>query len=258
MGMAVGDYDHDGRDDFFFTTFSNDNYTLHHNNGKLDFLDVSQMAGLGIITIPFLGWGAEFLDYDNDGWLDILAANGHIYPQMDRASQFTSYQQRTLLFRNLHNGRFADVAGSLGPGINRPKASRGAAVADLFNTGALDIVLNNIDSAPTLLRNRGGNRAGHWISLKLQGDPRRKTPRDAIGTVVICSAGGFRQRAEVASGRGYISQSDLRIHFGLGSADRVDSLEIRWANAPSETLALPGVDRAYTIVQGKGVQLGTL
>jgi hypothetical protein len=258
MGMAVGDYDHDARDDFFFTTFSNDNYTLHHNNGKLDFSDVSQVAGLGIITIPFLGWGAEFLDYDNDGWLDILAANGHVYPQMDRASQFTSYEQRTLLFRNLHNGRFAEVSGSLGPGLTRPKASRGAAVADLFNTGALDIVLNNIDSAPTLLRNRGGNHAGHWISLKLEGDPRRKTPRDAIGTVVICSAGGFRQRAEVASGRGYISQSDLRVHFGLGSAGRVDHLEIRWANAAPETVSLPDVDRAYTIVQGKGVQAGAL
>ena len=254
MGMAVGDYDHDGRDDFFFTTFSNDNYTLHHNNGNLDFTDVSQMAGLGVITIPFLGWGAEFLDYDNDGWLDILAANGHVYPQMDRSSQFTSYEQRTLLFRNLHNGKFAEVSGSLGPGMIRPKTSRGAGVADLFNGGGIDIVLNNMDSAPTLLRNRGANRSGHWISVKLEGDPARKTPRDAIGSVVFCTAGGFRQRGEVASGRGYISQSDLRIHFGLGIADRVDKLEIRWANGPRETVVLPAVDRFYTIMQGKGIR----
>ena len=213
---------------------------------------MSQLAGLGVITIPFLGWGAEFLDYDNDGWLDILAANGHVYPQMDRASQFTSYAQRTLLFRNLRNGRFAEVSGTLGPGMTRPKASRGAAVADLWNAGALDIVLNNLDSPPTLLRNHGGNRAGHWISLKLEGNPSRKTPRDAIGTVVFCTAGGFRQKAEVASGRGYISQSDLRVHFGLGNAEHVDKLEIRWAHAEQEIVTLRGVDRAYNIVQGKG------
>src|SRR5262249_23302591 len=254
MGMAVRDYDQYGRDDFFFTTFSNDNYTPHHNNGELDFTDISQSVGLGLITIPFLGWGAEFLDYDNDGWLDILAANGHVYPQMDRASQFTSYEQRTLLFRNLHNNKFVDVSGSLGPGMTRPKASRGAAVAALFNTGALDVVLNNLDSAPTLLRNRGANRAGHWIALKLVGDPARKTPRDAIGSVTFCTAGGFRQRAEVASGRGYISQSDLRIHFGLGGADHVDKLEILWSNGGRETVAIPGVDRFYSIVQGKGIR----
>jgi hypothetical protein len=254
MGMGVGDYDHDGRNDFFFTTFSNDNYTVHHNNGKLDFTDVSQSVGLGLVTIPFLGWGAEFLDYDNDGWLDILAANGHVYPQMDRASQFTSYEQRTQLFRNLHSNKFVDVSGNLGAGMTRPKASRGAAVADLFNAGSLDIVLSNMDSAPTMLRNRGANRAGHWIGLKLEGDPARKTPRDAIGSVVFCTAGGFRQRAEIASGRGYISQSDLRIHFGLGSVDHVDKLEVLWANGGRDTVTIPNVDRFYTIVQGKGIR----
>jgi hypothetical protein len=254
MGMAVGDYDHDGRDDFYFTTFSNDNDTLYHNNGKLDFSDVSQLAGVVPITIPFLGWGAEFLDYDNDGWLDILAANGHIYPQIDRHSLFTSYEQRTLLFRNLHTGKFAEVSGSLGVGFTRPKCSRGAAVGDLFNDGGLDILLSNMDGPPTLLRNRGASRAGHWISLKLQGDPARKTPRDAIGSVVFCTAGGFRQRGEVASGRGYISQSDLRVHFGLGAADRIDKLEIRWADNLPETIVLPAVDRFYNIIQGKGIE----
>ena len=254
MGMAVGDYDHDGKNDFFFTTFSNDSYTLQRNNGNFDFVEVTQLAGLGAVTIPFLGWGAEFLDYDNDGWLDILAANGHVYPQVDRHSRFTSYQQRTLLFRNLRNGKFADVTGSLGPGITKPKSSRGAAVGDLFNDGDLDIVLSNVDSQPTLLRNRGANRAGHWVTLKLIGDPAQKTPRDAIGTVVFCAAGGFRQRGEVASGRGYISQSDLRIHFGLGAAERVEKLEIVWPNGSRETVALPGVDRFFTIEQGKGIR----
>jgi len=254
MGMAVGDYDRDGRSDFFFTTFSNDTYTLYHNNGNLDFSDVTLAAGLGPITIPFLGWGAEFLDYDNDGWLDLLAANGHVYPQVDKHSAFTSYRQRTLLFRNTGNQRFVDVSGSLGQGLTRPKSSRGAAVGDLFNDGGLDIALINVDEPPTLLRNRGANRAGHWIKLRLVGDPSRKTPRDAIGTVVFCEAGGFRQKAEVASGRSYVSQSDLRAHFGLGSAIRVEKLQILWANSSPETVPIPAVDRIYTVVQGKGLQ----
>lgn len=254
MGIAVGDYDRDGRDDFFFTTFSNDSYTLHRNNGSLDFTEMTQFAGLGALTIPFLGWGAEFFDYDNDGWLDLLAANGHVYPQMDRHSRFTSYQQRTLLVRNLGGGKFTDVSGSLGSGFTTPKSSRGAAVGDLFNDGDLDIVLNNLDGPPAVLRNRGGSRAGHWVALKLIGDPARKTPRDAIGAVVFCTSGRARQRAEVASGRSYISQSDLRVHFGLGSAERVDKLEILWPNAPREAIDLPAVDRSYTIVQGKGIQ----
>jgi hypothetical protein len=253
MGMAIGDYNHDGRNDFFFTTFSDDSYTLHRNNGNLDFTEVTEAAGLGAVTIPFLGWGTEFLDYDNDGWLDLLAANGHTYPQIDRLRTSTSFRQRTLLFRNLQNGRFSDVGGSLGPGLTKPKSSRGAAVGDLFNDGDLDIVLNNLDGPPTLLRNRGGNRAGHWVGLKLIGDPAQKTPRDAIGTVAFCQTGDVRQRGEVASGRSYLSQSDLRIHFGLGTAERVDKLEIQWPNGSQESLTLPAVDRFFTIVQGKGL-----
>ena len=195
-----------------------------------------------------------FLDYDNDGFLDILAANGHTYPQIDRRHSVTSYRQRTFIFRNLGGRRFADVGGNLGPAINRPRSSRGAAVGDIDNDGDLDIVLNNLDEPPTLLRNEGGNQAGHWISLKLVGDPEQKTPRDAIGTVVFCEAGGARQRGEVASGRSYISQSDPRVHFGLGKQEAVDRLEIRWSNGDTEEVKIPEVDRSYTIVQGKGIQ----
>jgi len=251
MGMAVGDYDRDGRSDFFFTTFSDDSFTLQRNNGSLDFTEATERAGLGSATLPFLGWGAEFVDYDNDGWLDILAVNGHVYPQIDRLRGTTSYQQRTLLFRNLGEGKFAEVSGSLGEGFTKPKSSRGAAVGDLFNDGDVDIVLNNLDGAPTALRNRGGSGAGHWITLKLVGDPALHTPRDAIGAVVFCYAGGFRQRGEVASGRGYMSQSDLRVHFGLGRAERVEKLEIRWPNGLRETVTPPVVDRVIKIEQGK-------
>ncbi len=255
MGMAVGDYDRDGRADFFFTTFSNDSYTLHHNNGEMDFDDVTAPAGLGSVTLPFLGWGAEFMDYDNDGFLDILAANGHAYPQIDRLHADSSYRQRPLLFRNIEGRRFADIGGNLGSAFNQPRSSRGAAVGDLDNDGDIDIVLNNLDDTPTLLRNEGGNRAGHWISLQLIGDPAQNTPRDATGSVVYCQAGGARQRGEVASGRSYISQSDSRIHFGLGKAQKVDRLQVRWSNSKTEDIEIPAVDRAYSILQGKGIQI---
>ncbi len=254
MGIAVGDYNHDGRNDFFFTTFAGDNYTLHRNNGNLDFSDVTLQSGLLAVTLPFLGWGTEFFDHDNDGWLDILAANGHIFPQADPASWGTSYMQRTLLFRNLRDGKFVDVSGSLGSGITSPKSSRGAAVGDLFNAGSLDVVLNNLDGGPTVLRNRRAGDKGHWISVRLIGNPTLKTPRDAIGTVVFCSAGGFRQRGEVASGRGYLSQSDMRVHFGLGTVNEVDHLDIIWPNGQRENYALSSVDRILVIEQGKGIR----
>ncbi len=252
MGMAVGDYNHDGRADFFFTTFSSDSFTLYRNEGALNFTDATLASGLGLVTVPFLGWGTEFFDYDNDGWLDLAAANGHIYPQIDQMNWATSYRQRTLLLRNLHDGKFEDVSGSLGKGFTEPKSSRGAAVGDLFNNGDLDLVLNNLDNLPTLLRNQGGNRAGHWITLKLVGDPSRHSPRDAIGSIVFCTAGGFRQRGEVASGRSYLSQSDFRVHFGLGS-DKIEKLEIVWPNGARDTYSAPGIDRILTIEQGKGI-----
>ena len=254
MGIAVGDYNRDGRNDFFFTTFAGDNYTLHRNNGNLDFSDVTLQSGLLAVTLPFLGWGTEFFDHDNDGWLDILAANGHIFPQADPASWGTSYLQRTLLFRNLGAGKFVDVSGSLGSGFTSPKSSRGAAVGDLFNDGGLDVVLNNLDGAPTVLRNRRAGDPGHWITVRLVGNPALKTPRDAIGAVVFCRAGGFRQRGEVASGRGYLSQGDLRVHFGLGAAKQVDHLDIIWPNGPRESYTLTSVDRILVIEQGKGIR----
>ena len=252
MGIAIGDYTHDGRNDFFFTTFAGDNYTLHRNNGNLDFSDVTLRSGLLAATLPFLGWGTEFLDYDNDGWLDILAANGHIFPQANPASWGTSYMQRTLLFRNLRDGRFVDVSGNLGAGFNRPKNSRGAAVGDLFNDGSVDIVLNNLDGRPTVLRNSPAGIGRHWITVKLIGDPALGTPRDAIGAVVFCQAGGVRQRGEVASGRGYLSQSDLRVHFGLGKAEEIERIEVIWPSGQRERYKPSAVDLVLVIEQGKG------
>jgi len=254
MGIAIGDYDNDGRDDVHITNFADDFNVLYHNAGGASFNDVSFRAGVAQASIPFLGWGTSFLDYDNDGWLDLLVVNGHVYPMVDRMDWNTSYAQRALLFRNLGNGRFEDVGLAAGPGLTTARVARGAAVADFDNDGGLDIVVNDIDSAPALLRNDGTGR-GHWLTLRLVGDPAGKCPRDAIGSVVFVTAGGRRMRGEVASGRGQISQSDLRVHFGLGTASEITSLEVRWANGQTVRYPPPAIDSIVTIDQAKSAPL---
>jgi hypothetical protein len=252
MGVAVGDYDNDGRDDLHVTNFADDSNVLYHNDGGGLFTDVSYRAGIALPSVPFLGWGTSFLDYDNDGWLDLFVANGHVYPIADQFDWNTSYRQRVLLFRNL-KGRFAEVAGSAGAALSVPRSSRGLAAGDIDNDGDVDVVINNIDGTPTLLRNDGGSKAGHWLTVRLLGDPARKCPRDAIGSVVYCTAGGLRRRGEVASGRSQISQSDLRVHFGLAAATAVDRLEVRWANGTTVAYDVPAVDRLLVIDQARGV-----
>ena len=254
MGIAIGDYDNDGRDDVHITNFADDFNVLYHNAGGANFNDVSFRAGVAQPSIPFLGWGTSFLDYDNDGWLDLLVVNGHVYPLVDRMDWNTSYAQRALLFRNLGNGRFEDVGAAAGPGLTTARVARGSAVADFDNDGGLDIVVNDIDSAPALLKNDGTGR-GHWLELRLLGDPASKCPRDAIGSVVFVTAGVRRTRGEVASGRGQISQSDLRVHFGLGSATAITSLEVRWANGPTVRYPPPAIDSIVTIDQSKSAPL---
>jgi len=252
MGVAIGDYDNDGRDDIHVTNFADDSNVLYHNDGGGLFSDVSYPSGIGRPSIPFLGWGTTFLDYDNDGRLDLFVTNGHVYPVVDRFDWNTSYRQRPLLFRNV-KGRFVEVGGSAGPALAATWPGRGLAAGDLDNDGDVDLVVNNIDEAPALLRNDGGSRAGHWLTVRLVGDPARRCPRDAIGTVVFCTAGGLRTRGEVASGRSQLSQSDLRVHFGLGAATRVDKLEVRWAGGPPVVYEAPGVDRLIVIDQARGV-----
>jgi hypothetical protein len=166
----------------------------------------------------------------------------------------TSYAQRALLFRNLGNGRFEDVGAAAGPGLTTARVARGSAVADFDNDGGLDIVVNDIDSPPALLKNEGTGR-GHWVGLRLLGDPASKCPRDAIGSVVFVTAGGRRMRGEVASGRGQISQSDLRVHFGLGSATEITSLEVRWANGQTVRYPATPIDSVVTIDQAKSAPL---
>ena len=251
MGLAVGDYDNDGRPDLYVTNFSDDSNTLYHNEGAALFNDVTYAAGHGTPTIPFLGWGTAFLDFDNDGWKDVFVANGHVYPQVDQYDWGTTWAQRPLLFKNKSGKTFDLLPAATGSGLAVVIAARGAAFGDLDNDGRVDVVLNNCDNTPTVLRNETKD-AGHWLSVKLIGGARG--PRDAIGATVWLTADGKRQRADVISGASYCSQSDLRSHFGLGKAGKVDKLEVHWPSGAKETVEIKGIDRIVTIIEGKATQ----
>jgi enediyne biosynthesis protein E4 len=237
MGIAIGDYQRNGRISLFTTTFSDDYKTLYRNDGQGSFSDVTYAAGLAGPTIPFLAWGTGFLDFDNDGWLDLFIANGHVYPEVDKQDWGTTWAERPQLFRNLGGKKFQEVPPATGSGL-----------ADLFNHGAVDVVINNIDSKPTLLQNVY-KTANHWLAVKLIGGP--KSPRDGNGAKVFLTSGGVRRRGDVYSGGSYGSSSDQRIHFGLGTATAVDSIEIDWPSGLKQKFVPPGIDRILTIHEGK-------
>src|SRR5262245_21877474 len=246
MGLAIGDFDNDGKPDLYVTNFSDDTNTLYHNDGEGLFTDVTFASGHGTPTIPFLGWGAGFFDFDNDGWKDLFMANGHVYPQVDRYDWGTTWMQRPLLFKNLNGKTFEMMPAATKSGLAVVKSGRGTAFGDLDNDGRVDMVINNCDDTPLVLRNETKS-TGHWLSLKLVGA--EKGGRDAIGATVWLTAGGKRQRADVISGASYISQSDLRVHFGLGDATKVDSMEIRWPNGVKQEIEIKSIDRIVTIVE---------
>ena len=248
MGLAIGDYDNDGRVDFHITNFSDDSNVLYHNDGETNFTDVTFQAGLGEISIPFLGWGTSFLDYDNDGWLDLFVVNGHVYPQVDAHQWGTSYAQQPLLFRNL-NGKFERVGARPGNALANAWPGRGLAVGDLDGDGRLDLVINNLDEKPTVLRNVAAS-TGHWLGVHLIA----RAPRDAIGSIAYLTTGKLRQRQDVISGAVYCSQNDMTLHFGLGAATKVDKLEIQWPDGSTEVVQVPAIDRTITITQGKGAK----
>jgi hypothetical protein len=248
MGLAVGDYDNDGRVDFHITNFSDDSNVLYHNDGDGNFTDVTSQAGLGEVTVPFLGWGTNFLDYDNDGWKDLIVANGHVYPGVDDHQWGTSYAQQPLLFHNLRNGKFERIGAAPASGLAEAWCSRGTAIGDLDGDGRLDVVINNLDSKPSILRNVS-TPVGHWLELRLVGDVSKKSSRDAIGAIVYVTTGKMRQRQDVISGNSYASQSDLTLHFGLGAATAVDKVEIKWPDGSLETVQVPGVDRKLTVIE---------
>ena len=249
MGIAIGDYRNNGLLDLYNTTFSDDYNPLYRNDGDANFTDISYQLGIAEPTIPFLGWGDAFFDYDNDGWKDIIISNGHVYPTVDSKPWGTSWAQRPLLFHNIEGKKFDLVPAVEGTGLAIVVRGRGLAVGDLFNDGKLDAVINVLDGHPVLLRNVNAD-THHWIELKLIGGP--KSPRDAIGATVYLTAGGKRQRGDVISGSSYASTHDPRIHFGLGDATAIDNVEVHWPSGSIEKFAITKPDQIITLTEGKG------
>jgi hypothetical protein len=249
MGIAVGDYLNNGWLDLYNTVFSDDYNPLYRNEGDANFTDVSYPSGIAEVTIPFLGWGTGFLDYDNDGWLDLLAVNGHVYPGVDKSDWGTTFAQRPLLFHNLKAGKFEVVPPVKGTGLSMTLVGRGAAFGDLFNDGKTDVVINELEGPPVLLRNVSPDHH-HWVGLKLIGAA--KSPRDAVGATVYLTAGGMRQRRDVMSGGSFASSNDQRLHFGLGDSSSIDQVEVHWPDELVQRLKLTaGVDRYYSVEEGK-------
>jgi len=254
MGVSAADYDLDGNLDLLKTNFAGDTPSLYHNLGGGNFEDATFTAGLGAHT-QFLGWGCGFFDFDNDGWPDILICNGHVYPEVEQLKTEAGYPQRKLLYRNLRNGHFADVSFQAGSGISNPAPCRGCAFGDFDNDGDIDVVVNTVNDYPQLLRcdSKGEN---NWIKISTIGT---KSNRSGIGARLTCTthpageAKPHQQIDEVRSGGSYISQSDLRVHFGLGKAEKVEVLEIRWPSGHLDTLKDVKANQLIFVKEGEGI-----
>ncbi len=254
MGISAADYDLDGNLDLVKTNFAGDTPSLYHNLGGANFEDTTYQGGLGRHT-QYLGWGCGFFDMDNDGWPDILICNGHVYPEVEKLKTEAGYPQRKLLYKNLRNGRFDDVSYDAGPGISEPVAARGCAFGDFDNDGDLDVVVNTVNDFPQLLRcdSRTGN---NWIKIKTIGT---KSNRSGIGARIKCVTHRAGEKSlhpqidEVRSGGGYFSQNDLRVHFGIGKAESVELLEIRWPSGLVETLKDIKPNQVIFVKEGEGI-----
>ncbi|HEY6119366.1 MAG TPA: CRTAC1 family protein [Pyrinomonadaceae bacterium] len=243
MGVTLGDYDHDGRLDLFITNFDDEYNILYHRDARNSFTDVSFQANVAELSLPYVGWGTKFFDYDNDGWVDLFVTNGHAYPQRDH------YRQRELLLHNNRDGTFSEVAAQSGSALMQERVGRGAALGDIDNDGDIDIVVNDLDGSPQLLRNDGGN-ANNSVLIRTIG---AKSNRDGIGARIKVISGDLTQLDEVRSGSSYISQNDLRLHFGLENRTKVDSIEVRWPSGEIDRVANVGVNKILTIKEGKGL-----
>lgn len=249
MGIAVGDYNHSGNFSIYATNFVDEYNILYRNNGKYDFSDVSFAAKVAQFTRPYVGWGTGFFDLDNDTWLDLFVVNGHVYPQMDEISSGAKYKQGKILFVNNGDGTFCNATGQGGAVLSEPRVSRGAAFGDLDNDGQIDIVVEDLDASPMILKNEG-DKTNHWMTLELGakiGNPL------AIGARIKVTTGKIVQTEEIRSGGSYLSNNDLRVHFGLGKATKADSIEIRWNSGKTETLKDVAADKFYAIAEGEGI-----
>jgi ASPIC and UnbV. len=248
-GRAVGDYLHTGRFSIFVTNFAGEYNTLYRNDGNFNFTDASFEAKVAQVSRPWVGWGTGFFDLDNDTWLDLLAVNGHVYPQVNEFLSGAKYRQPKLLQINMGNGTFCDASDQAGSALQELRTSRGAAFGDLNNDGQIDVVIGDLDSAPMILQNEG-DKTNHWITLELaaiKGSPL------AIGARVKLTTGNVVQTDEVRSGGSYLSQNDLRIHFGLGKSTKADSIEIRWPSGKTEILKDVPADKFYAVLEGAGI-----
>ncbi len=249
MGVALGDYLHTGRLAFFVSNFADEYDALYRQDTPQMYTDVSFPSGVAKPMGPYVGWGTAFLDYDNDGWPDLMVVNGHVYPQVDNVQVGTRYAQRILLFHNQGDGTFAEVAAESGAALMVPRVSRGAAFGDIDNDGGIEVVINNLDGKPTILRNDGGNW-NKWITIKTVGKGRN---RDALGAKVKVVSGDLVQWDQVHSGGGYLSASDLRLHFGLGKRTQVDLIEVHWPDGQAEKVQNISVNQFVTIEESKGI-----
>jgi len=249
MGVAVADYDCDGWFDIFKTNFVDDTCNLYHNNGDGTFTDVSGPSGVGVNN-RYVAWGCGFIDFDNDGWVDIFQVNGHVYPEVDHYEFGESFKNPRIAYRNLGNGHFKDVSSELGPGVSERFSSRGAAFGDYNNNGCMDALVLNLNDLPSLLRNEGGNKQ-NWIEIKLIGT---KCNRTAIGARVRVITGNHIQMDEVASGGSVMSQNDLRLHFGVGENNIIDSIEVKWPTTQKiEHFPKIQANQILTIHEGAGI-----
>ena len=247
MGSTIGDFDGDGELDIFRTNFSDDTSTLYRNNGNGTFDDVTFSAGLGLHT-QYLGWGTMFFDFDNDGWPDLLLVNGHVYPEVDKQHLGSNFQQPKILYHNNGNGTFTDISAEAGSGINTATSARGLAIGDLWNDGHLSAVISNMNAHPTLLVNQVRN-ANHWIGFRTIGT---KSNRDGIGARITVSAGGRVLIDEVRSGSSYSSNDDMRVHFGLGTTDKIDYAQVRWPSGLIEKFQELKADSIRELKEGSG------
>jgi enediyne biosynthesis protein E4 len=247
MGSTVADYNGSGRLHIFKTNFSDDTATLYRNNGDGTFDDVTYAAGLGLNT-QYLGWGTMFLDFDNDGWPDLLLVNGHVYPEVDSQHLGSSFQEPRILYHNNGDGKFTDISATAGPGITQPISSRGLAIGDLWNDGRISAVVSNMNAPPSLLVNEV-RTPNHWVAFHTIG---AKSNRDGIGARFRMKAGPRTFIDEVRSGSSFISNNDLRVHFGLGAASKIDWVEVRWPSGLLEKFANVSIDSIHTIKEGLG------
>ena len=247
MGSTIADYTGDGHLDIFKTNFSDDTSTLYRNNGDGTFTDATSAAGLGLYT-KYLGWGTMFFDFDNDGWPDLILVNGHVYPEVDSQHLGSSYKEPRILYHNNGDGTFSDISSSAGSAITAAASSRGLAVGDLWNDGRMSAVISNMNAAPSLLVNQV-HSPNHWIAIRTVGT---KSNRDGIGARISLKTANRVLVDEVRSGSSYVSNSDMRVHFGLGSVAKVEWVEIRWPSGLAEKFSDLAVDTIHTLKEGTG------